>query len=115
MSIFDTSLALVKQVRAQHGVANLDQHETHLSRNNRAALVTSYNPEHYDLSAQNITTGQGWIQNSLFQRINIETGDLMFEWTPIEHVALSEGFVLPNSTEVVGSGLSATSPWVSHT
>ena len=111
MSIFDNSLALVKQVRAQYGAANLDQHETHLSRNAKAAHVISYNPERYDLSAQNISTGQGWIHNPIFQRINIESGDLVFQWSPIEHVALSESFVLPDTTEVVGTGFNSTSPW----
>lgn len=112
MTILDNSLKLVQQVRAQYGIANLDQHETLLSRNAQAAFVLSYNPEAYDLSAQNITTGQGWIQNSIFQRINIQTGDLHFQWSPIEHIPLSDGFVLPNSTEVVGTGLSPDSPWV---
>ena len=111
MSIFDSSLSLVKQIRSQNGIANLDQHETHLSRNARAAHVISYNPERYDLSEQNITTGQGWLHNSIFQKINIQTGELLFQWSPIEHVALSESFVLPNSTEVVGTGLNSSSGW----
>jgi hypothetical protein len=111
MNIFDRTLSPIKQIRAQYGIANLDQHETMISPDGTAAFVISYNPEVYDLSAQDITTGQGWIQNSIFQRIDVDTGDLTFSWSPIEHVDLSEGFVLPNSTEVVGSGLSPESPW----
>lgn len=111
MNIYDRTLSPVRQVRAQYGIANLDQHETWISPDGTAAMVISYNPEAFDLSAQNITTGQGWIQNSVFQKIDVETGDLLFSWSPIEHVDLSEGYVLPNSTEVVGSGLSPQSPW----
>ena len=111
MSIFDNSLTPVRQVRAQNGIASLDEHETHLSRDARAAHVISYNPERYDLSAQNITTGQGWVQNSLFQKIDIQTGELLFQWSPIEHAALSESFVLPNTTNIVGTGLNSSSGW----
>ena len=111
MTILDSSLALVKQVRSQYGYANLDQHENHLSRNAKAAHVISYNPERYDLSEQNITTGQGWLQVPTFQKIDIQTGQLLFSWSPIEHVSLSESYVLPGTTEVVGSGFGPTSPW----
>ena len=111
VSIFDTSLTKIRQVRTSNGISNSDQHESHLSQNGQAALLTVYNPERYDLSEQNITNGQGWIQNCIFQRINIDSGELMFEWSAIEHVALSEGYVFPNSTEVVGSGTSSDSPW----
>ena len=111
VSIFDSSLALVRQVRAQNGVSNLDQHESHLSRDGASVMATIYHPERYDLSEQNITTGQGWLQNCVFQRIEIDTGRLLFSWSAIDHVPLSDGYVPPNSTEVVGSGLSAGSPW----
>lgn len=45
--------------------------------------------------------------NGVFQDIDLNTGELVYEWSAIDHVALSEGYVLPNTTEVVGTGFSA--------
>ncbi|ETN39604.1 uncharacterized protein HMPREF1541_05830 [Cyphellophora europaea CBS 101466] len=111
VSVFDESLTQVRQVKAQNGHAALDQHETALSYDKKATLTMIYNTERADLSAQNITTGMGWLQNCIFQKLDIETNDLLFEWSAIEHVSLQEAHVFPNTTEVVGSGLVASSPW----
>lgn len=99
----------MRNVQSLNGLSPLDQHEFNIVGN--SSLVIIYHPERYDLSAFNITTGEGWIMDTKFQDIDLETNELLFEWSPIEHVALSESYVLPNTTEVVGTGLSQTSPW----
>jgi hypothetical protein len=111
IGVYDESLTMIKQVKSQNSYAALDQHETALSYNGSALLGMIYNTERADLSAFNITTGVGWIQDSVIQVLDIETNDLLFEWSSIEHIGLDEAMVPPNTTEVVGTGLSATSPW----
>lgn len=107
--IMDTELQSVSTVNTLNGLSPLDQHEFVIADDN--ALIITYHPERYDLSAFNITTGQGWIMNSIFQDINLTTGELEFEWSAIEHIALTEGYVLPNTTEIIGTGFNPTSPW----
>jgi len=107
--ILDTNLRPVKTVTAMNGMGAIDQHEFKVV--NDSALTTIYHPMPYDLSAFNITDGQGWIQNGVFQDHNLTTGELNFEWSAIEHVALSESYVDANQSEVAGSGFSALSPW----
>jgi hypothetical protein len=111
IGVYDETLTKVKQVKTQNGYAGLDQHESALSYDNSASLTMIYNAERADLSAFNITTGIGWLQNCILQKLDIETNELLFEWSAIEHIGLDEAMVLPNTTEVVGTGLAATSPW----
>ena len=106
--IMDTSLRPIRTVTALNGLSALDQHEFNIVGD--SALTTIYHPERYDLSAFKIG-GEGWILNSVFQDVNLTTGELSFEWSAIEHVALSEGYVSPNQTEVAGTGFAAASPW----
>jgi hypothetical protein len=111
LGIYDESLTMVKQVKTQNGYAGLDQHESALAYNGTASLSMIYNTERADLSAFNITTGIGWLQNCILQKLDVDTNELLFEWSAFEHVGLDEAMVQPNTTEVVGTGLSATSPW----
>lgn len=108
-TIMDTSLRTVRTVTAMNALSALDQHEFNVVGD--SALTTIYTPRRFDMSAYNITSGEGWIQDSVFQDVNLTTGELSFEWSAIEHVALSESYVVPNQTEVAGTGFSAVSPW----
>ena len=111
VGIYDDTLTQIAQVKAQNGYAGIDQHESALSYNKTASLSIIYQPERADLSAQNITEGIGWLHDSIFQKIDIASGALLFEWSAFEHVALSESVVPPNTSEVVGSGFSPELPW----
>ncbi|KAI0551837.1 ASST-domain-containing protein [Xylaria curta] len=54
------------------------------------ALITIYNPVPADLTSIG-GPEQGWALDGMFQEIDIETGDLLFEWSAIEHVSLNDG------------------------
>lgn len=86
-------------------------HESNLVDNGRSALVTIYRPQQYDLSTYGITGGQGWIMNTAFQEIGIDTNRLLFEWNPLDHIDPSFSLVLPDSTESSGTGLLPSNPW----
>ena len=108
--VLDDTFTTISSVHSIGGVANFDEHEFNVLPDG-SSLFTLYNAEHYDLSNYNITTGQGWIMNNFFQRIEIGSNRLLFEWSAIDHVLPNETFVAPNSTEVSGDGLGATTPW----
>ncbi|OAG34006.1 hypothetical protein AYO21_11861 [Fonsecaea monophora] len=108
--VLDDTFTAKTSIHSQAGVANFDEHEFNVLPDG-SSLFTLYNPEHYDLSAYNITSGQGWIMNNFFQHIEIGTSRLLFEWSALDHVLPDETFVLPDTTEVSGDGFGPTSPW----
>ena len=108
--VLDNSFTTRISIHSSGGVANFDEHEFNVLPDG-SSLFTLYNPEHYDLSAYNIRSGQGWILNNFFQRLEIGTNRLLFEWSALDHVQPDETFVLPDSTEVSGDGFGATTAW----
>lgn len=108
--IMNNKLTTIAGVQSQGGLPANDQHEFNIVDNGKSALVTVYEPVHYDLSAYNITSGQGWLLNSWFQEVEIATGNLLFEWDALSHVAIDQTYVFPNSTDVSGTGLGVVTP-----
>ncbi|KAF7552463.1 hypothetical protein G7Z17_g4296 [Cylindrodendrum hubeiense] len=64
-----------------------DLHEFRITDDN-TALMTIYFRTKVDMSAYGFE--QGWIFDSIFQEINLETGELIFEWRASDHFAVSE-------------------------
>ncbi|KAI0400900.1 Arylsulfotransferase-domain-containing protein [Xylaria palmicola] len=65
-----------------------DLHEFQLTRRG-TALMTVYDPVPADLTAVG-GPAQGWALDCLVQEVDVETGDLVFEWRALEHVALAD-------------------------
>ena len=108
--IMNNRLTTIASVQSQGGLPSNDQHEFNVVDNGKSAIVTVYDPVQYDMSHWNITTGQGWLMNSWFQEIEIATGDLLFEWDALSHISVNQSYVLPNSTDVSGTGLGPITP-----
>ncbi|KAF2258923.1 hypothetical protein CC78DRAFT_537429 [Lojkania enalia] len=68
------------------------------------ALVPIYHPVPVDLTSVG-GDSDAWIYESTFQEINIETGELVFQWNASTHVGFNESF---NSLSDVGT---EDSPW----
>jgi hypothetical protein len=82
-----------------------DFHEIKLTANG-TALVTIYETSPADLSSAGIS-GQGWINDGLFQEIDIESGNVLFEWRASDHYAFQDSFEhVPSST-----GSNPNKPW----
>ena len=109
--IMDTSLTVVQSVQTGGGLPPADQHEFLTLNNGETALMTIYHPLQYDLSAYNITSGQGWIMEGVFQEVNTVTSEVLFEWHSLDFVDPSASFVLPNTTDVSGDGLTKDTAW----
>ncbi|KAL4919001.1 ASST-domain-containing protein [Aspergillus aurantiobrunneus] len=67
-----------------------DLHEFHLTADG-TALATIYDPTLTDLSPIG-GPEIGWIYDCLFQEIDIETGDLIFEWRASEHFPINSTY-----------------------
>ncbi|KAJ9640408.1 hypothetical protein H2201_002547 [Coniosporium apollinis] len=71
-----------------------DIHEFLLTPNG-TALITIYEPLAWDLTAYGVQGG--WLMDSLFQEIDVETNDLIFEWRASDHYNLSEAYLTPGT------------------
>ena len=91
--------------------ASSDMHEFQVLPSGKSALMTQYLRSAHDLSEYGILTGLGYVNEGAFQEIDVETGEVIFEWRSLNHIPLSESYVIPSSTEISGTGLDPSSPW----
>ena len=108
--IMDKHYQIVKSIEPVGSSVSADLHEFDLLPDGKSALMTIYHPRAYDLTAYGITNGLGYIQESVFQEVDVDSGELIFEWRSLDHVDPSEGYVAPASTEISGDGMKDT-PW----
>ncbi|EXJ84840.1 hypothetical protein A1O3_05514 [Capronia epimyces CBS 606.96] len=111
--IYSNELVPVATIKAQNGRPAIDMHENSLVDDGRAMIVNIYQSERYDLSDYGISDGEGWVRNGLFQKIDVATGELLFEWSALDHIPPSESYVALGSTEGVtaGEGFDAGGAW----
>lgn len=67
-----------------------DLHEFKITEQD-TALITVYHNRQMDCSALGIDS-PCWINDCLFQEIDISTGDLLFEWRATDHVPFSDSY-----------------------
>ncbi|GAB1726493.1 hypothetical protein NU195Hw_g2418t1 [Hortaea werneckii] len=111
--IIDSSYRVVASVQTGRDAMPADMHEMNVidDEDNPTAILTSYRAIPYDLSGYNITTGMGWLSEGMFQEIDIQSGEVLFEWYSSEHVDPSDSQVLPDTTDISGDGLKRTTAW----
>jgi hypothetical protein len=86
----------------------VDQHEFQLVDDGEKALVSFYQTVPFDLSPLTITGGLGYVMESGFQEIDVESGDVLFEWYSLDHVGLLDTKIVPNSSDTSGLGTCRT-------
>ncbi|KAJ4163247.1 hypothetical protein LMH87_004988 [Akanthomyces muscarius] len=84
-------------------------HEFNLLESN-SALVEIYQPTPIDLTRFNGKKGAKWIVDAMFQEIDVDTGDVLFEWSSLDHVSPTES-VISLSSGYAGGGLNSTDAW----
>jgi hypothetical protein len=90
--IFDDSYHEIARFGAANGY-NGDHHEFLISPQD-TALITIYNAVPRDLTSVGGPKDSVAIQG-IVQELDIETGEVLFEWRSIDHVALEETYVTP--------------------
>ena len=109
--ILNTNYEIVKTVQSGGDIIAMDQHEFKLAEEGETALITIYQQATYDLSKIGITTAQGWVQDSIFQEINITDGSVIFEWSALANVDPFSSYVYPKTSDIAGDGLGPQTAW----
>lgn len=85
--LLDEQYQVVAEVRAGNGILS-DFHEFKLT-DQGTALVTAYPVMPFDLSPID-GPAEGWIFGACVQEIDVETGEVLFDWDGMEHIDLTE-------------------------
>jgi hypothetical protein len=93
--IADDTYTDIAHVKAGNGV-QADLHDFQLTPGG-TALITAYDPILCDLSAVG-GPADGGVTDGLFQEIDVKTGLVMFQWTSLDHVGLTESYTPPTTT-----------------
>ncbi|KAE8354988.1 MFS general substrate transporter [Aspergillus coremiiformis] len=109
--IMDNRYRTVKTVVPGGGMASSDMHEFLLTDDGKTALLTVYQQRQFDMSLWNVKTGLGWLMQSIFQEVDVETNEVRFEWNSLDHVDPTASYTYPGHTDTSGTGLDPHSPW----
>ena len=90
--IADSSYREITRVRAGNGYEG-DHHEFLITPQG-TALITIYDPVPRDLSPVGGST-DGTVLDGIAQEIDIESGEVLFEWHSLDHVGLEESYSRP--------------------
>jgi hypothetical protein len=80
-----------KQIEAANGL-DADLHDFRITPEN-TALITVYEIIEADLSSINASLAKGEIWDSLFQEIDLETGEALFQWRASDHIGWDEAYL----------------------
>ncbi|EKG09819.1 Arylsulfotransferase, partial [Macrophomina phaseolina MS6] len=94
--LLDDAYRPIRTIRAETPGTALDFHEFNLLDGGAKAIIASFQPVQGDLSAYDITQGLGWVLDSVFQEIDLKSGEVLFEWRAWDHVPLSETSISPD-------------------
>jgi hypothetical protein len=87
--IADRSYREVRRVRAGNGY--LGDHHEFLITPQGTALITIYSPVRWDLSPIG-GPQDGIVLDGIAQEVDIETGEVVFEWHSLDHVGIAESY-----------------------
>jgi hypothetical protein len=107
----DKNYRIARTVEAAGSATQMDMHEFRLVDGGKRALATIYQSRQHDLGEFGVGPGLGWIRDSVFQEIDVETGELLFEWRALDHIAPSFSYTCINCTNTSGNGLTRDTPW----
>ncbi|GAA1198981.1 arylsulfotransferase family protein [Prauserella alba] len=86
--VFDQAYRQIAEVNTGNGVADADLHEF-LITDRDTALIMAYNPVRADLRPVG-GPADGWVSDGVIQEIDIESGEVLFDWRSLDHVDLAE-------------------------
>jgi hypothetical protein len=85
MLLLDSNYKVAYRIHAVGEGQKGDIHEFRITKDN-TALITVFNNTQYDLRNFGLfRPSDGWLTDGMFQEIDIETNELLFEWRAIEH------------------------------
>jgi hypothetical protein len=91
--MLDSSYNVTRKLDAVGENLHGDLHEFKITEDN-TALITVYTPKEVDLTDLGHWRGKnGWVVDSMFQEIDLETGDLLFQWAASDHFPPAESYM----------------------
>ena len=106
--ILDSSYHQIARFHAANGYrgapGNPDDHHEFLISPEDTALITIYNPVRGDLSPIG-GPKDGVVWEGMVQELDIESGEVLFEWHSLDHVDLEETYISPSADVHVRSGI----------
>ena len=103
-----TPIRLVAIVVPGLGRTSNDAHEFTVL-DDGTAISTIYQPIQYDLAPYGVDQPIGWLVDALFQRIDVTTGNVLFEWRASDHFTPESSFFPLDVAS--GVGASANNPY----
>ncbi len=92
-TMLDTSYREITRVRAGNGYTG-DHHEFFITSRD-TALFTIYNRRRVDLSASGGVEDREVVEG-MIQEVDIESGEVLFEWHSLDHIAVEESVADPS-------------------
>lgn len=89
--ILDDSYHAVETVMSGNGRSPPNIHEFTVLEGG-TAIISIQQPVQYDLSALGVDPSATWIQDGIFQEIDIATGEVLFEWRSLDHVDPADSY-----------------------
>lgn len=101
-------MVLNEHLVLEQTVQNVDLHEFNIKQSLNSsngqvtdtALLTVYTPVRRDLSAFGVPyeDDQGWVIDCHLRAVDLGSGKVVFDWSSLDHVPLSESYVLPTGS-----------------
>ncbi|KAI9903123.1 hypothetical protein N3K66_002475 [Trichothecium roseum] len=108
ITFVDQHYETIRELRAGNHKL-VDKHEFHIV-NEETGLIQIYQPVPRDLTEWGASPEQQWIVNAIIQELDISTGELLFEWSSLDHVQPDEA-ILPINPGQAGSGYNSSDAW----
>ncbi|KJZ73696.1 hypothetical protein HIM_06814 [Hirsutella minnesotensis 3608] len=86
-----------------------DKHEF-IIVNEQTALIQIYQPVQRNLSEYGGTDAQTWVVDVIFQELDIQTGEVIFQWHSLDHVSPNDS-KLPLPQGLAGTGHNSSTAW----
>ncbi|KAF5710531.1 hypothetical protein FMUND_9454 [Fusarium mundagurra] len=107
-TFLDQNYQNIRELRAGNHMIS-DKHEF-IVLNETTALFQIYHPVQKNLRRYGGTEKQTWIVDARFQEMDIETGEVLFEWASLDHVSPDET-ALPLPLGQAGIGHNSSTAW----
>ncbi|RSL84254.1 hypothetical protein CEP52_016486 [Fusarium oligoseptatum] len=107
-TFLDQTYQNIRELRAGHHLLS-DKHEF-IVVNETTALFQIYHPKQINLTPYGAVDGQTWIVDAKFQEMDISSGDVLFEWSSLDHISPDET-ALPLPLGQAGIGYNSSTAW----
>ncbi|CAK4030658.1 Hypothetical predicted protein [Lecanosticta acicola] len=110
-ALLDSSYNLFRTVEIPSSRSALDFHEFNILDDGNMAVAVAFQPYQGDLSHLGIKDTLGWLLDSVFLCIDLESGAVAFEWKASDHISVNESVVWPSLKNGAGLAYNHAFDW----